>query len=981
MRPYFCTCGTRKCVPPIHMFFFCVCAAILCSSSAVAAQSGTAEGWWLDGSWPHENSSLKPHPDAVFGRLDNGLRYVVLRHASPKGRAALYLNMQIGSFMEKDDQAGLAHYMEHMVFNGSTHFEPGELIKYFQSVGMGFGSDANAHTTSRETLYKLKVPTDNAEVLNKGLVVLADFLGGASILEQEVSNERGIILEEKAARDSERFRAMQRRLRFIHPDTRFIHPTIGTEVVIKGADAKQLRAFYDSWYRPELAVVVAVGDFDVQDMEKQIKSIFSPIENRVARGNIPYWGDTDAKGVQAYYDHRPGTTGMLMVEALHPRKHERDSLDVQLTMIEEQVAVRMLQARLMRLSTQDDAAVMKGMAQISNSFNLMKSPRIITILRDNQWEKALGFAENELRRALTYGFTELELKQAKKFFRNYFKQAIKNEAARSNSEIAEEIVACMNKDRVYQSPVQSLELFTKFLDKMTIADVDETFRAAWDVDNRLISLSGVEVKDAKGETATNPEELMLGVWKGASAAKVEEWKAEAKVRFPYLPVAKDSGKVVMRYEEKSQPAPYRYRAADYENGFSLFMKPTSVEKGRVVMNLSFGKGSAYMNDEEQVLARFALRVLKGSGVGRLSQLEQSQVLAGRNVDIFWQMQPTGLGLNITCLRGDMKLAMHLLQTALLNPVITQNEYDAALAMLKSETKRKTGDSSGVFALNGKRFLASGDSHFADLEYNQVEGFSLKDVRLFIGNAFRRGPVTLCASGDFSPMEMEKMAGRFFGTLPQWKKDTGEKSLLNFPSGKTETAYLDQDVPQAGVIIAMPVSYIENTETNLEENTTYIEGVKLRLLRRILSDRLRVNLRERLGIAYSPRAILVYSPLYAGYGYIGVQVRTEDGKTQVVKDEINKIFNKLVADGVTADELNRAVKQSLSIRKKVENRLGYWNSKLSSTAHIQVDSFARAARSNEFIQQVTVEDLHSIAKKYLVLNKAAVFTVLPDEQSQ
>ncbi|BCS88136.1 peptidase M16 [Pseudodesulfovibrio sediminis] len=927
----------------------------------------------MDGSWPHEHSSLRPNPDAVFGRLENGFRYVLLRHGAPKGRAALYLDMQVGSLMETDAQAGIAHYMEHMVFNGSRHFPPGELIKYFQSVGMRFGSDANAHTSTQETVYKLQVPTSDADVLHQGLVVLSDFLGGASISEQEVSNERGVILEEKIARDTERFRASLRRLNFLLPGTRFVNPTIGVESVIKGANAKLLRGFYDSWYRPELAVLVVVGDFDVQALEAEVKAVFSSAKARGVRPEVPAWGDASLKGVHFYYDRRPDASGMVSVEALHPRKYEHDSLAVQRTLIKGQLAVRMLQARLMTLVDREGSPCIKAMSRIGRTFSLFDNARIIAIPREGQWKQAVHLVENELRRALDHGFTSVELQRAKKFYGNYFKQSLKKETARDSADIAQEIVACLNQDRVYQSPSQTYELFLPMLSELTLNEVNATFRDAWDSGNRMVGLSGVEL-DAKVE----PEAELSAVWTAASKDPVVAWKAEDEVSFPYLKVPSYSGQSVERFEEISLTKPYCYQRTEFSNGFSLFMKNTSVEKDKVFLNLSFGRGTALMSDKEQALARFVLKVLRNSGVGRLTSLQQSQVLAGRSIDFSWKAQSMGLGLYVSCLRSDLDMAFHLLRTALLNPVVRQNQYDAALTQVKNDNSQQANTSSGVLSMKGKRFLAEGAGHFADLDYAEVETFSLKDVRNYISSAFRQGPLFLCAVGDFEPDVMENLAGRFFGTLPEWKAADGDPVKLHFPVGQSETAHIKHESSQAGVLLAVPVPYIDSGENVSGGHAVYVEQVKLRLLRRVLADRLRVNLRERLGVSYSPRAILKNSVLYKGYGYLGVQVETEVGNTEVVEKEIRKIMKDLTDSGVTAEELNRVVRQSLALQKKVVNRLGYWNSLLYTTARVHPDGFERAASAARIIESVSAQDMTVLARKYLMLDNAALFTVLPSD---
>ncbi|MCI5143457.1 MAG: insulinase family protein, partial [Candidatus Electrothrix sp. ATG1] len=214
--------------------------------------------------WPHEQSDLTPDPALVFGTLENGFRYVLMPNHEPKGRVAMYLDIQSGSLHETEEQRGLAHYLEHMLFNGTTHYPPGTLVDYFQSIGMEHGNDTNAHTSYDETVYKLLLPDSKEDTLNEGLQVLADYAGGALLLEKEVDKERGIILAEKRSRDSAYRRVSKKSIEQGLAGTLVAQrDIIGTDEVLKTADSALLRQYYEHWYRPENMILVAAGDTDI----------------------------------------------------------------------------------------------------------------------------------------------------------------------------------------------------------------------------------------------------------------------------------------------------------------------------------------------------------------------------------------------------------------------------------------------------------------------------------------------------------------------------------------------------------------------------------------------------------------------------------------------------------------------------------------------------------------------------------------------
>jgi zinc protease len=231
--------------------------------------------------FPQQDSDLHPDPAARFGTLPNGLRYVVYPNHEPRGRISLRLLVSAGSFNETDDQRGLAHFLEHMAFNGSTHYAPGTLVEFFQRMGMSFGGDSNASTSFDRTLYQLELPNTKTATIDEGLRVLSDFAGGLLLEPAQIDKERGIILSEKRTRDSVGYRTFVAQFDFLLPHT--LPPQrlpIGLTNIIEHAARPQFETFYNTWYRPQLMSVVAVGDADPALIEKHIVAAFSGVTDR-----------------------------------------------------------------------------------------------------------------------------------------------------------------------------------------------------------------------------------------------------------------------------------------------------------------------------------------------------------------------------------------------------------------------------------------------------------------------------------------------------------------------------------------------------------------------------------------------------------------------------------------------------------------------------------------------------------------------------
>ena len=262
-----------------------ICVSLLTGTDEISAHffnrlTPVGLGWAAEDTvvaqqWPHEQSDLPPDPALIFGKLPNGVRYIVMQNKTPLDRVSMHLMVHAGSLNETDDQQGLAHFLEHLVFCGSTHYKPGELITYFQSIGMDFGADANAHTGFSDTVYDMLLPNGSQKSLVDGLTVLRDFADGALLLPSEINRERHVVLAEKMTRDSASYRTFVSSLKFCLPDSLVSRRLpIGDENIVKAAGQTIIKKFYDAWYRPEKMMIVITGDMDPATAVPLIENTF-----------------------------------------------------------------------------------------------------------------------------------------------------------------------------------------------------------------------------------------------------------------------------------------------------------------------------------------------------------------------------------------------------------------------------------------------------------------------------------------------------------------------------------------------------------------------------------------------------------------------------------------------------------------------------------------------------------------------------------
>ena len=394
-------------------------------SSVAAAQAVTNAAGVVESSrWPHVGSDLKPETQATFGALANGLRFVILPNTEPPGRASLRLYIDAGSLHEAEDQRGLAHFLEHMAFNGTKNFPAGQMVEYFQRLGMAFGADTNAHTSFRETVYKLELPPgpsggapDPATLLD-GLKMLRDVGDGMLIAAPEVEKERGMILSEKLARETTQSRTMEEGLKFQLPDHRISNRLpIGLEAVISTAPAEKLVDFYRRYYTPDRMVLVVVGAVEPAALQGRIADVFGSMPVR-ERAPDPSFGTlTAGRGIttKAHIEMEAGYATVSFVVA-RDTVPILDSIAVRRRELVRDLAARMVSRRLEILSKEEGAPLLEGRADMGPFLRLVDYAELEVTAPPPRWADAVALGARELKRAMAHGFTKSELRGSPTLF-------------------------------------------------------------------------------------------------------------------------------------------------------------------------------------------------------------------------------------------------------------------------------------------------------------------------------------------------------------------------------------------------------------------------------------------------------------------------------------------------------------------------------------------------------------------------------------
>ncbi len=898
---------------------------------------------------PSPTSDLPADPAVRFGQLDNGLRYALLPNSEPKGRASLRLALRVGSLHETDDQRGLAHFLEHLAFNGSTHFPPGSLVEFFQRLGMSFGGDTNASTSFDRTIYQLELPDTADATLEKAFTLFADYGGGLLLLEDEINKERGIILSEKRARDSIEFRQFVGEFEFLLPETRFIHRLpIGTEEVITTAPRERFVDFYNTWYRPELATVVVVGDFDPAVVEQYLRRALTPFAARALPAPSPNLGRINqVNGVTARLLSEPEASSVqVAIQTVTPYQAEPDTAATRLKYLPRELALRMLNRRFSILAKQESAPFISGQIGATEQFKFFRNAAVELRCRPDQWRAALAVAEQELRRALQFGFQAAELTEAVAATRNSLEQAVRTAPTRRSESLADALTDALHDDDVFTHPSADLALYAPALTRLTVDDCLAALRETWDerVGRRLFVTGNL--------TLYQPEQQIIAAYEASRAIAVTPPAAIDDAVFAYT----DFGPVGA-VAKSTTVDDLGVTLIEFRNGVRLNLKPTDFEAGRVRVNIRVGGGRLSEPADQPALWFLASNTLLQGGLGQHSADDLPRLLAGHTVGSNFSVAADAFNFAGTTNRADLLLQLQLLCAFLTDPGFRPEAMRQFQKGAEMFYDRLTHVVEGPLQLDVPRRLANGDHRFGLPAKIDVDAADLARLRAWLTAEFGTGAIEVALVGDFALGDATAAVARTFGALPpRTPKPTYERErIVSFPADPiTEQFVTTTEIPKA--IVQLFWDATDSRDATIAR--------QLSLLASVLDDRLRVRIREEMGDTYSPDAGTSLSDTYPGFGHIMAQATVAPDKARAVADAIRATAASLYENGVTEEELSRAKQPALTAIRQSHRTNPYWLGSVLSSAQEQPQRLDWARTRLSAIEAITTADLNRLARRFL-----------------
>ena len=924
-----------------------------------AAASPQARSGLEPGQWPQAIADVAPDPEVRFGTAPNGMRYAIRRQTIPEGQAALRLRIDAGSLMETDAQQGLAHFLEHMAFNGSEAVPEGEMIKILERLGLAFGADTNASTGFDETIYKLDLPRTDEETVSTSLMLLRETAMNLLIAQEAVDRERGIVLSEERARDTPPYRLYKSRLAFLLKDQRLnARYPIGDVEVLRSAPASDIRDFYQAYYRPERALLVAVGDFDVAAMEAQIIEAFGGWTPEGAAGQDPDLGAIPTRGLEAKVAVEPGVQAALQMAWVRTPDERPDSLALRREDMIEQLSFSVLNRRLSALARASDPPFLGAGAFVNDEFGAAETTSILANAQEGRWREALSAIEAEQRRVMEHGVRQDELEREITEYRARLQANVAGAATRRPSSLAQQILGATADDRVVTSPAQDLALFEAAVDGLDAAVVSKALAEAFQGQGPLIFL-------ASPSPVEGSEAAVIAAYEASRANPVSPPEALAQLEWPYASFGAP-GRVV----ETREVADLDTVFIRFENGVRLTVKPTRFQDDEILVAVNVGDGLQSLPSDAQSLA-WAAQAFAEGGLGQITAEDMERVLASRVYGMRLRVSDEAFTLTGETRPEDLDVQMEVLGAYLTDPAWRGEAFARIQAAGATIHEQYEATANGVLSRDLAGLLHAGDRRWTFPSKDEIADARLENLRNQLA-PLSDGPIEVVIVGDTTVEKATEAVARTLGALPPRAEDTGASRTrgVAFPPAppaplqRTHKGRADQSIGY----VAWPSTDFFADPQGAREAAVLGEILRLRLTE---------ELRESQGATYSPSVNYNHSYVWGGWGYMSASVEIPPAGLDAFFSDVAEIAADLRDTPVEADELERARQPRLEriARARVTN--DYWLNELSGgqVDPRRLDAIRAVIPGTE---RVSAQDVQRAAERILRPDTAWKIEVTPED---
>ncbi|MBI3820649.1 MAG: insulinase family protein [Planctomycetes bacterium] len=948
-----------------HTLLISIVAAASLAAACQSLQSSPRVS--LVRAWEHETSDIPVNPRIHFGKFNSGMRFAWMANSEPKDRCYVRLHVNVGSLAEEESERGMAHYLEHMCFNGSTHFPAGTLVEWFQKHGMSFGADTNASTGFDQTIYQLDLPNSDAKTIQEGLTVMRDFADGLLLAEKEVVSERGVIDAEERERDSAQFRVLIKSLAVELDGTRAASRLpIGDKAMRDKFTSDSIRKFYKKWYRPENYTLVVIGDLKNYNPESLVREAFGSLESPNAPFDLtPSVGECKYPTREFYiYDKELSSVnlsiGMARPWVERPENKKNIVEDIPLDF-----ARRIVNLRFSELAKKKDAPFVNASAgdlrQISEQLGIrVQSGETLNIVaQTEQWQKALERCEKELRRAVEFGFDDSELNEVRANTLRSLDEAVEREKTRASGAFLNDILDASENRTVPADATTIRNLLKPAIEKLTVDACALAFKNAWS--------EGTSIVDGFGNIDLGPDggKQLRSVFEESRKKEVKKREKKVELPFAYSSDAAKKGNIT----SKTQNADLDFTEIVFENKVRMRVKKTDFQKNQILINAQIGEGMLTLEKPELIYQIFTQAGFNGGGLGKHSIDDLRKINAGKQVGAALSPGDESFSIGGATTSKDLVRQFELMHALLTDPgwrddgmQLLQKQVPLIYESFKHDVGRAMAlrADADLYGDESKRFPAR----------EAVEGFTLDMLKAWLVPNLDGAPIDITVIGDVEPDAAIEAAARTFGNLPP-RRAVNHYDARRRPAqlavGKKFTYEAESDIPKVMLRIIYPTT--DGRDTPTRRNLNWVAT--------ILSDRLRVEVREKLGATYAPQAHAQMSRVYPGDGFIAIDAESAPDKVDETVEACIAAADGLAKNGATDDELTRAKEPILAQIRDAQRNNGFWMQNLSMI-YTNPNAIADIKTISTFPENVKIADLTPLAKQYLTRDRATIFISKPSK---
>ncbi len=911
-------------------------------------------------------------PAVVRGTLSNGLSYYIRRNEEPRSRAHLSLVVKAGSVLEEEEQRGLAHFVEHMAFNGTEHFAKQEIIAYLESIGSTFGADLNAQTGYDTTRYFLEIPTDDPEILETAFEILSDWAYAVAFSPEEVELERKVVLEEWRVYQGFSSRWQESLLPLLFGSSRYTDRSpIGLTEVIETAPVEQLRAYYERWYRPDLMAVVVVGDFDTGLIEAKLKQHFAPppegeaFQERAAvaaatdrpRFEIP--DHVDAR-ISVFTDPEAPGTQLTLVAKLAPDSGQ-DVAAFRRSVVE-RLAFAILNARLFERGQVEEPPYLWAGGGRSSLVEPLDIVNFAVVVEQDGVEPGFEALLEELQRVRQHGFTDSELAREKVNLLSSAESVYKQRDQLESGRLAQSYVAHFLSGAPAPGVATEWALYQALLPQISLSEIDDV-PASWTQPGNTVLL----VLRPEGTDSSPDDELAAAVrtqLEGASALKVEPYE-DSFDDVPLLATLPTAGSIIAEEPIESVDA-VRWTLS---NGITVIAKQTDFRNDELLFSAHSPGGHSLVADGDYVSALHAAGLVAGSGAGLHDSVTLNKLLAGKRVSVSPYIGELFEGLGGNASPEDLETLFQLVTLYATEPRFDPAHFSTYQARLRSVAETRSTQPDAVLYDTVGSVLNQHHFRYRPLTLELLEELSLERAKAVYADRFADlGDATFVFVGAFDWENLRSLTTTYLASLPasgraeQWQ-DLG----IDPPTGVEDHVVRKGIEPRSNTVLV----YAGDMEWSRREALT------LAVAGEILGIRLRERVREELGgtysISVSANARLLPDPEYQ----VAIIFGSDPSRAEELAEEVRAEVEWLQAGGEqryldTVKELLRTSREE----QLQENR--FWLQQLEAVIQ-RGESFTEINRFDEWLEALTLEEVAAAARRYLPEDRYVRVVLFPEDE--